>query len=110
MIAFPAAAAVVAFVFAFSLGRRYLVARRPYLALWAVALAMYAVASAALALGVLGTWSAAEFETYWLFGAVLNVPYLAAGEVYLLAKRPWVARLVLAAVVAASVAATVIVF
>jgi hypothetical protein len=63
---------------------------------------MFAAASGALFLGVLDGWSAAEFRVYWLFGAVLNVPYLAAGEVYLLARRPWVGHVALLVVLAAT--------
>jgi len=82
----PLAASIVAFGFALLLVRRYLTRRRPAELLWAIALLMYAGASVALFLGVLDGWSAPEYRTYWLFGAVLNVPYLAAGELFLLAK------------------------
>ena len=47
---------------------------------------MYAAASFCLFLGVLGGWTAAEYRLYWLFGAVLTVPYLAVGELYLLSR------------------------
>ncbi len=63
---------------------------------------MFAAASGALALGVADGWSTAEFRTYWLFGAILNVPYLGAGEVYLLSRRPWVGHLALLVVLAAT--------
>jgi hypothetical protein len=52
---------------------------------------MYAAASFALFLGVLDGWTETEYRVYWLFGAVLNVPWLFLGEVYLLAKRRWIA-------------------
>jgi hypothetical protein len=85
---FPAVACVVALAFAASLVAQLLRRRRPYQASWAAALLMYAIASAALALGVAGdAWTSAEYRTFWLFGAVLNVPYLAMGEAYLLVKR-----------------------
>ncbi|HEX6399224.1 MAG TPA: hypothetical protein VF108_01980 [Actinomycetota bacterium] len=84
---FPAAAAAVAFLFAASLGRRFLERRHPHLGLWCVALAMYGAASLAVALGVGGGWSRTLFEIYWIFGAVLNVPILAAGEVRLLTRN-----------------------
>jgi hypothetical protein len=83
---FPAAAAAVAFAFAVALGRRFLGRRRAYLALWCVALAMYGAASLAVAAGVGVGWSRSLFEVYWILGAVLNVPLLAAGEVRLLAQ------------------------
>lgn len=102
---FPLAAAVIAFVFAWSLGRQWLARRRPYQGLWAISLLMFGVASLAMFLGVVDGWTGAEFRTYWLFGAVLNVPYLAAGEVYLLSRRKVAARLFLLLVGVATVAA-----
>jgi hypothetical protein len=72
-------------------------------AVWGVAMLMFAAASTALALGVLDGWSTVEFRVYWLFGAVLNVPYLGAGEVYLLSRRRWIGHLALAVVLAATV-------
>jgi len=88
---FPFAAGVVALVFAGLLVRGFVARRRPFQAVWAIALLMYAVASFALFLGVLDGWTETEFRVYWLFGAVLNVPWLFLGEVYLLAKRRWIA-------------------
>jgi len=84
---FPLVAAGVAFAFAALLVGQFMRKRRPYLAAWAIALLMYAVASTALFLGVLNGWSSTEYRVYWLFGAVLNVPYLFLGELYLLVRR-----------------------
>jgi hypothetical protein len=84
---FPLLAALVAVAFAGLLGRQYLSRKRPYQAVWAMALAMFAGASSAVFLGVLGGWSTGEYRAFWLLGAVLNVPYLAAGELYLLIRR-----------------------
>lgn len=81
---FPSAAAAIALVFAALLARRFALRRRPFEALWAVALLLYAVASAAVAQGLLVGWTGGGFRAYWALGAVLNVPYLAAGEVVLL--------------------------
>jgi hypothetical protein len=86
----PLAASVVALVFAVLLGRRFLRRRRSFEALWALALLMYAAASFMVVLGMLGDWTPFEFRTYWLLGAVLNVPFLAAGEIDLLFRRSWV--------------------
>ncbi len=102
MIVLPIGATLVALAFATHLlvrgGRR----RARHEAAWGVAMLMFAAASGALVLGVADGWSSAEFRVYWLFGAVLNVPYLALGEVYLLARRPWVGHLVLAVLLAAT--------
>jgi hypothetical protein len=92
---FPLAAGVVALVFAGLLGWRFVRRRRAYQAVWVVALLMYAAASFAMFLGVLDGWDRHEYKVYWLFGAVLNVPWLFLGEVYLLAKRRWTADVLL---------------
>lgn len=84
---FPLGAAVVAFAFAVALGRRFVERRRTYLGLWCAALLMYGAASLAVAIGVGWGWSRGSFEVYWILGAVLNVPLLAAGEVQLLSRN-----------------------
>jgi hypothetical protein len=85
--AFPLAAAIVALAFAALLVKQLVSRRRPYHGLWALALGMFAAASFLVFLGVVGGWSAGEFRAYWLLGAVLTVPYLAMGELYLLIGR-----------------------
>ncbi|MBI3647994.1 MAG: hypothetical protein HY240_04490 [Actinobacteria bacterium] len=91
---FPLIATLIALVFAGLLARRYSSGRRAYQIVWAAALLMYAGGSFALFLGVLDGWSSAEYRAYWLLGAILNVPYLALGEVYLLFRRAGNALLV----------------
>jgi hypothetical protein len=81
---FPALAGLVATCFAFLLARQFVARRRSYQALWSVALVMYAVASACVALGAANGWTSGEFRVYWALGAVLNVPFLAQGELDLL--------------------------
>ena len=51
---------------------------------WAIALALFALASAALATGTSTGWDHGTFRVFYLLGAVLNVPWLALGTVYLL--------------------------
>lgn len=84
---FPLGAALVALVFSGALLRHFVRRRRPYQALWAVALLMYAAASFALFLGVLDGWTTGEYRVYWLLGAILNVPFLAMGELDLLVRN-----------------------
>jgi hypothetical protein len=84
MWALPLLAAAVAFVFAGLLARSFSERRRSYHLAWAIALAMYGLASVAVAIGALSGWNEALFALYWIFGAVLNVPFLAAGELMLL--------------------------
>ena len=83
---FPLLAAVVASAFAGMLVRQFLERRRPAQLAWAIALAMYGVASTAVVLGSSNGWSRSEFAVYWALGAVLNVPFLAAGELMLLIR------------------------
>jgi hypothetical protein len=61
---------------------------------------MYAAASVAMFLGVVRGWQPFDFRAYWLFGAVLNVPFLAQGELYLLLRNRRAGHAVLAVVVA----------
>ncbi|MQB00718.1 MAG: hypothetical protein GEU78_10550 [Actinobacteria bacterium] len=82
---FPLAAAGVSAVFASILFRGWRTRPRAHLLAWSVALAMFAVASGAAAIGMLAGWSGPIFRTYYLFGAILNVPVLALGTLYLLA-------------------------
>jgi hypothetical protein len=89
MWAVPLLAALVAGAFAAVLAVRYLARRGPHHLAWGVALAMFAAASFAVFLGVVGGWSSADYRVFWLFGAVLNVPYLAAGELALLVRSRW---------------------
>ena len=84
---FPVLAALVALVFAALLARQFARRRHSYQAFWAIALLMYAVASATVALGAADGWTSGEFRLYWTLGAVLNVPFLAQGELDLLVRN-----------------------
>lgn len=84
---FPLVAAIVAVLFAVALARDFVARHRSYQAIWATALLMYAAASVAVALGAANEWTSAGFRVYWTLGAVLNVPFLAQGELDLLIHR-----------------------
>jgi hypothetical protein len=86
----PLLAFLISLVFAILLGRQYVRRRRPHQAFWAVALLMYAGASFSLFLGAISGWSEGVYKAYWLMGAVLNVPYLAQGEIQLLVRNRYV--------------------
>jgi hypothetical protein len=87
---FPLLAAVVAGAFAVLVARQYVRRRQPYQLAWAFALMMYAVASLAVVFGVVDWWTTGEFRVFWALGAVLNVPFLAGGELMLLVRNPTV--------------------
>lgn len=77
-------ATAVATVFAETMLVRSTRRRRPHEAAWAVSLALFALACAAMAVGTSTGWDAGTFRVFYLFGAVLDVPWLALGTVYLL--------------------------
>jgi hypothetical protein len=64
----------------------------PALLAWTISLAMFAIASIALLLGVVVGWSSWLFHVFYLFGAVLNVPWLALGSVLINVRDPWTTR------------------
>jgi hypothetical protein len=77
-------ATAVAALFAESALARWTQRRTPHLSAWAVALGLFALASGLLALGTSNGWDPGTFRVFYLFGAVLNVPWLALGSVALL--------------------------
>jgi hypothetical protein len=83
----PGVAAAASAAFAAAVLRQYAARRRPYQLAWGIALSMFAAASLALTAGVAAGWTPLSFKLYYLFGAVLNVPWLALGTIQLLAGR-----------------------
>jgi len=81
------AAAMVGVAFGLSTWERWLARRRQHELAWTLALAMFAVAAAALAVGAQAGWSGPVCRAFYLFGAIADVPVLAVGTVYLLAGR-----------------------
>jgi hypothetical protein len=81
-------AVVVSSLFAQSMLVRYTAGHQPQHRAWGIALAMFALASVALASGTATGWDNGTFRVFYLLGAVLNVPWLAMGTVYLLAGSP----------------------
>lgn len=102
----PLVATVVSWEFALALFRRWRRSRRPYLRSWALSLLFFAVGSGCLWYGTAFGWSEPVFRGYYMFGALLSVPWLAMGEIELLA-RPTVARVVLAFLVLFSLDAAI---
>ena len=91
VVALAFVATAVSSLFAQAMLVRYTRDRRPQDGAWALALGMFALASVALATGTATGWDNGTFRIFYLFGAVLDVPWLALGTVYLLAS-PRIAR------------------
>lgn len=93
--ALAAAATLVSLAFALSTGERWLRAGKRHEAAWTVSLIMFALGSLSLWWGASVGWDEWSFKSFYLFGAILNVPFLALGTVELLAGpahgRRWTA-------------------
>jgi hypothetical protein len=85
--ALAAAATLVALAFGLCTLDRFLARRRRHEGAWTLSLLFFTIASAALWLAAAKGWDPALFRVFYLFGAILNVPWLALGTVYLLRGR-----------------------
>jgi hypothetical protein len=85
--ALAATATLVSLAFALSTLERWLARRRRHELMWTISLFCFAAGSAAMWAGASFGWNEANFKAFYLFGAILNVPYLALGIVYLLGSR-----------------------
>ena len=85
--ALAAASFIIAVAFGLSTLDRWLRRRRPHELAWTIALGLFAIAALALWWAEARGWSSASFRVFFLFGAVINVPWLALGTVYLLAGQ-----------------------
>jgi hypothetical protein len=85
--ALAAVAVVVSFAFSASLLERWLARRRPHEAAWAAALALFCAGALSLWAGATLGWQPWSFRSFYAFGAIANVPFLAVGSVYLLFGR-----------------------
>jgi hypothetical protein len=86
VVVLPVAAAIVAFWFALATWRAAS-DRNVALRVWSVALAEFGFACIALAWGIGLGWTPLVYRVFYLFGAVLNVAWLALGTVWLLVPR-----------------------
>jgi len=93
--ALAAAATLMSLAFALSTFERWLRGHRRHEAAWTISLALFAAGSASLWVGAAIGWDEWSFKAFYLFGAILNVPFLALGTVELLAGptqgRRWTA-------------------
>ncbi len=91
--ALAVAAALVALAFCGAVTERWLVRRRPHELAWAIAMALFVGGALSVAWGVGVGWGEVSFRLYYLFGAVLNVAWLALGQVLIsVPGARWAAR------------------
>ena len=76
---------LVSAAFAAVMAQRWSARRRPHQLVWAIGLGMFAVAASAGVLARMGDATETEYRVFYLFGAILNVAWLALGTFYLLA-------------------------
>lgn len=100
---------IVSAVFAAVMASRWSARRRPYQLVWAIGLAMFAVAAAGGVLARIDGATETEYRLFYLFGAILNVAWLALGTLYLLAPAR-LARSATWAILALSAVGVVAVF
>ena len=82
-----AIAAIAASLFAFDLWWDYRRRPRPHIAAYGTGMTMFAVATWALFIGVTFAWTGPIYRTFFLFGAVLNIPFLALGSMFLVVGK-----------------------
>jgi hypothetical protein len=101
-------AALAATAFAADLWLDYRSRPRPHIAAYGTGMTMFAIATWAFYLGLTFGWSGPLYRTFYLFGAILNIPFLALGSMFLVVgKRAGHAMaLVLAAFAAISITLT----
>lgn len=103
-----AAATLVSLAFAATVLERWIDKRKPQDAAWAWSLLLFALGAASLWWGATVGWSAAPFRAFYAFGAVLNVPVLALGTIYLLVGRRTAHRIAVVTTLACIFAAGVV--
>lgn len=80
-------AAVAASLFSFDLWRNYARKPRPHIVAYAVGMTMFALATWMLVIALVWSWSPIVYRTFYLFGAVLNIPFLALGSMFLVVGK-----------------------
>jgi hypothetical protein len=108
VVALAFVATAVSTLFAQAMLVRWTRDHKPQDGAWALALGMFALASVALATGTSTGWDNGTFRVFYLFGAVLDVPWLAMGTVFLLTSPVFARRTKLALLVFSGFAAGVV--
>jgi hypothetical protein len=74
-------------IFAVDLLRDQRRSSRPHVAAYAVGITMFAIATWAFVYGITVGWNGIAYRTFFLFGAILNIPVLALGSMFLVVGR-----------------------
>jgi hypothetical protein len=82
--ALPALTTLISLAFAGQVLSQYRERRRVHQLAWGLALLFYAIAAFSEVLGSMSSWNDLDFRLYYLFGAVLLVPWLSLGTAELL--------------------------
>lgn len=80
-------AGLAATIFAIDLWRGYRLRPRPHIAAYGAGMALFATATWCLFIGLTFGWTGSVYRTFFLFGAVLNIPLLALGSMFLVVGR-----------------------
>jgi len=80
-------AALAATFFAGDLWLDYRRRPRPHIAAFATGMSMFAIATWAFFIGLTVGWSGSLYRTFYLFGAILNIPFLALGSMFLVVGK-----------------------
>jgi hypothetical protein len=83
----PLISAVVSFVFAGFVFRRYLAKRGNHQLLWGIGMVFYGIGGFCEAFYGLFGWNPLVFRLWYLFGAILVAAWLGQGTVYLLVRK-----------------------
>jgi len=80
-------AALAALGFSIDLWLDYRRRPRPHIAAFGTGMSMFAAATMAFYLGLTIGWSGPLYRTFYLFGAILNIPFLALGSMFLVVGK-----------------------
>jgi hypothetical protein len=80
-------AALAATIFAGDLWLDYRRRPRPHIAAYGIGMTMFAIATWAFFIGLTFGWTGPGYRTFYLFGAILNIPFLALGSMFLVVGK-----------------------
>jgi hypothetical protein len=80
-------AALAATLFAVDLLLDYRRRPRPHITAYGTGMTMFAIATWAFFVGLSFGWTGPLYRTFYLFGAILNIPFLALGSMFLVVGR-----------------------